>query len=44
MNLLESCDAQVRALSDWFDRLADVHKVLPRLDVAANDDYLEQQA
>jgi tRNA-dihydrouridine synthase B len=44
MNRLESCEAQVQALADWFDRLADTHRTLPRLDVAANDDYLEQQA
>jgi tRNA-dihydrouridine synthase B len=43
MNLLETCDAQVRALADWFDRLADSHRLLP-LSCAANDDYLEQQA
>jgi tRNA-dihydrouridine synthase B len=44
MNRLDSCDAQVRALADWFDRLADEHRILPRLSVAANDDYVEQQA
>jgi tRNA-dihydrouridine synthase B len=44
MNRLESCDAQVRAVSDWFDRLADAHRLLPRAVAAANDDYLEQQA
>jgi tRNA-dihydrouridine synthase B len=44
MNRLESCDAQVQALADWFDRLADTYRILPRLHVAANDDYLEQQA
>jgi len=44
MNRLESCDAQVRAVSEWFDGLADTHRRLPRIDVAANDDHLEQQA
>ena len=44
MNRLESCDAQVRALADWFDRLALTHRTLPCLPAAANDDYLEQQA
>ena len=29
MNLLESCDAQVRAVTDWFDALADTHHLLP---------------
>ncbi|HEX6323783.1 MAG TPA: hypothetical protein VFZ36_08660, partial [Vicinamibacterales bacterium] len=44
MNRLESCEAQARAVADWFDRLADTHRVLPRLDRAANDDLLRQQA
>ena len=44
MNLLESCDAQVRALGDWFDRLADQHRLLPVTSAAANDSYLEQRA
>ena len=29
MNRLESCDAQVRAVTDWFDALADTHLLLP---------------
>ena len=29
MNLLESCDTQWRAVSQWFDRLADSHTLLP---------------
>ena len=43
MNQLESCEAQVRALSDWFDRLADTHQLLPR-SIAANEDNVEQRA
>jgi tRNA-dihydrouridine synthase B len=30
MNLLESCETQVRAVTDWFDELAVMHKTLPR--------------
>lgn len=30
MNTLESCDAQVRAVTDWFDQLADTHHRLPQ--------------
>jgi len=44
MNLLESCDAQVRAVTDWFDALAVAHKLLPATSGAANEPYLEQQA
>jgi tRNA-dihydrouridine synthase B len=44
MNLLETCDAQVRALGDWFDRLADVHQLLPVTSGAANEPFIEQQA
>ena len=29
MNLLESCETQVRAVGDWFDALAVTHKLLP---------------
>ncbi len=43
MNLLDSCDAQFRAVADWFDRLADEHLLLPA-GLAANDDFIEQQA
>src|SRR5205085_29866 len=39
MNLLESCDEQVRAVGDWFDALADAYKLLP-----ANEPFIEQQA
>jgi len=44
MNLLDTCDAQVRAVADWFDELADEHRLLPFINAAANDDFLEQQA
>jgi tRNA-dihydrouridine synthase B len=44
MNRLESCDAQVRAVADWFDQLADTHRLLPAPIAAANDDFIEQQA
>ena len=30
MNLLESCETQVRAVTDWFDALAQTHHLLPR--------------
>src|SRR5512139_2924293 len=29
MNTLDSCEAQVRAVSEWFDSLADTHRRLP---------------
>lgn len=44
MNTLETCDSQVRAVSDWFDQLADTHHRLPAIRPAANDDLIEQQA
>ncbi len=40
MNLLQSCEAQVRAVTEWFDALADTHHLLPApmpTSVAAND-------
>ncbi len=40
MNLIDDSAAQLRALEDWFDALADEHPVLP----AANDDLLLEQA
>jgi len=43
MNLLESCEAQVRALGEWFDALADTHHLLPRADEAANDSLIEEE-
>jgi tRNA-dihydrouridine synthase B len=41
MNLIESCEAQLRAVADWFDELADAHHLLP---TAANEAFLEMQA
>jgi tRNA-dihydrouridine synthase B len=38
MNLIDDCRQQVRAVADWFDRLADTHRCLPV--PAANDDLL----
>jgi tRNA-dihydrouridine synthase B len=38
MNLLDTCDAQVRAVSTFFDELAEGHPQLPQADApAAND-------
>jgi tRNA-dihydrouridine synthase B len=42
MNAIEDCSAQVRAVADWFDRLADAHHRLPA--AAANDDLMACQA
>jgi tRNA-dihydrouridine synthase B len=42
MNTLESCDGQVRALTDWLDALADDHDRLPYL--AMTDEDLEDAA
>ncbi len=44
MNLLETCDAQVTAVGDWFDQLADTHTLLPATSMAAHEDLIEQQA
>ncbi|HJV63105.1 MAG TPA: tRNA dihydrouridine synthase DusB [Albitalea sp.] len=44
MNLLDTCDAQVRAVADWFDQLADRHQRLPVTSVAANDPFVQEQA
>jgi len=44
MNLLQTCDAQVNAVSDWFDRLSDSHRHLPVGDFAANDACIELTA
>jgi tRNA-dihydrouridine synthase B len=43
MNLIDTCDAQLRALSDWFDALAEHHPRLPAAP-AANDPVLERSA
>jgi tRNA-dihydrouridine synthase B len=44
MNLLDRCQTQVQAVTDWFDRLAEHHLLLPHQDTAANDMFIEQQA
>ena len=44
MNLLESCNAQVSAVTDWFDELADAHTLLPLHAEAANEDLVELTA
>jgi tRNA-dihydrouridine synthase B len=50
MNLLESCEAQVRAVAGWFDQLAQTHVRLPEpvssmsRNPAANEPFIEQQA
>jgi tRNA-dihydrouridine synthase B len=40
MNVLESCETQVRAVSDWFDELADTHRLLP---CAATEEQATQE-
>jgi len=45
MNRIEDCAAQVAAVGDWFARLAEQYKNLPRLVApAANDDLIELRA
>ncbi|HET7793000.1 MAG TPA: tRNA dihydrouridine synthase DusB [Rhizobacter sp.] len=44
MNTLDTCDTQVRAVTDWFDQLADTHHRLPATRQAANDNLIEQEA
>jgi len=45
MNTLDRCEDQLRALADWFDRLAEQHERLPVIDgAAANDDVMALQA
>jgi len=50
MNTLQSCEAQIAAMRDWFGALAEQHERLPYLPVhaltadAANDEYSEEQA
>ena len=49
MNTLETCETQVRAVTDWFDELATTHRLLPRLRAcsmppAANDPMRQQEA
>jgi len=44
MNQLETCDTQVSAVSEWFDRLADRHALLPSAREAANEAFVAQIA
>ncbi|MBX9836394.1 MAG: tRNA dihydrouridine synthase DusB [Burkholderiaceae bacterium] len=44
INRIDDCAAQLRAVHDWFDALADTHPRLPATSRAANDDFLAQQA
>lgn len=43
MNTLDTCDTQVRAVTDWFDQLADTHHRLPATRRVANDNLIEQE-
>ncbi len=38
MNLIDNCRAQVQAVGDYFEQLADCHALLPQLEQAANDE------
>ena len=42
MNLLETCEEQLRAVVDWFDRLADLHPRLPAAVAPAPDELALQ--
>jgi len=44
MNRIDCCDTQVRAVSDWFDALADHHVLWPAAMPPANQPYLRQSA
>jgi tRNA-dihydrouridine synthase B len=44
MNLIDDCQAQVRAVNDWFAELAQSHTHWPSAVCAANDDQLELSA
>ena len=41
MNLIDDCRAQIDAVGDWFDALADAHRRLPVAMLAANDESAE---
>ncbi|MBC7995342.1 MAG: tRNA dihydrouridine synthase DusB [Rhizobacter sp.] len=43
MNTLDTCDTQVRAVTDWFDQLADTHHRLPATRRAATEKSLIEQ-
>jgi tRNA-dihydrouridine synthase B len=44
MNSLTTADAQLRAVTTFFDQLADAHELLPVAPWAANQDRLKQHA
>lgn len=44
MNTLDDCEAQLRAVTTFFEALADTHRLLPSLPPAANQDTLARQA
>jgi tRNA-dihydrouridine synthase B len=44
MNTLETSHSQVRAVTDWFDQLADTHHRLPATRQAAPETLIEQEA
>jgi tRNA-dihydrouridine synthase B len=44
MNTLDSCAAQIEAVSTWFDELGELHPLLPSATSAANDDALSLAA
>jgi len=37
MNLLDTCEAQLDAVGEWFDELADTHHLLPTANLPANE-------
>ena len=43
MNRLESCETQVRAVTDWFDELADAHHRLPLAAVAPEEQETQEE-
>ena len=44
MNRIDNCDTQVRAVSDWFDALADHHVLWPAAMPPANQPFVRQSA
>jgi len=43
MNTLETCDTQIRAVTDWFDELAGQHQRLPATAALRQDDSTEEE-
>ena len=37
MNLLDTCEAQLAAVGEWFDELADAHHLLPTANLSTNE-------